>query len=256
MIAAEQRQVRAEFVFMMGGELEDHGEELSGTQEVDETAEAEAEGDVLAGRLQNRGRIELMRALRSMSQASAHLNVASLDSALTRERMALDNLMKAFSRSRYLLRALTRREHLDLTRRLTGDLADARSMRLPSADPQPDPRISGIRAVLSRLASLSARERFDATAAAAANSDALELLRLNPSDDSLQSMSRNLQETAAVMTTQTANEVRRRLEEIALSLGRLVRTRLPEAPVGGNLDRQELRGALLDVLGARGRQPR
>jgi hypothetical protein len=96
-LAAEQRQVRAEFVFMMGGEVEDLAGETTGTLELNEVAEAEGETDLLAGRLQNRGRVDMMRAIRSMSRASSALTEASLDQALRDERAALDNLMRAFA---------------------------------------------------------------------------------------------------------------------------------------------------------------
>ena len=105
---------------MMGGELEDIATEASGTLDLNEVAEAEAEGDLLAGRQQNRGRVEMMRAIRAMSRASTALNESSLDQALRDERTALDNLMRAFSRSRFILRALTQRERIDLERRLSG----------------------------------------------------------------------------------------------------------------------------------------
>ena len=64
---------------MMGGELEDIAAEASGTLELNEVAEAEAEGDLLAGRLQNQGRMDMMRAIRAMSRASAALTESSLD---------------------------------------------------------------------------------------------------------------------------------------------------------------------------------
>ena len=69
-LAAEQRQVRAEFVFMMGGELADAGLDLNS---LNEEVEAAGEDDLAAGRLANQGRLDILRAIRSMSRAASRL---------------------------------------------------------------------------------------------------------------------------------------------------------------------------------------
>jgi hypothetical protein len=176
-LAAEQRQVRAEFVFMMGGELEDIATETSGTLELNEVAEAEAEGDLLAGRLQNRGRIEMMRAIRAMSRASTALNESSLDQALRDERTALDNLMRAFARSRFILRALTQRERIDLERRLSGSLNLTAGLSGPISESIPDSRTIALRRLLADVA---------AGDSVAAKASALALLREDPGSDAVQ----------------------------------------------------------------------
>ena len=185
-LAAEQRQVRAEFVFMMGGELEDVATaEASGTLELNEVAEAEAEGDILAGRLANRGRIEMMRAIRAMSRASTSLNQSSLDQALREERIALDNLMRAFARSRFILRALTQRERIDLERRLSGSLTLTAGLSGPTAEASPDARINAMRRLLADLA---------AGDSAAIKASALAVLREAPGSGTLQRLVMRLQE--------------------------------------------------------------
>src|SRR5688500_9810009 len=126
-IAAEQRAVRAEFVFMMGGELAEEVLAAAGITDLDETAEAEAEEDIAAGRLANRGRTALVQAIRSMSRANSALIANDLRKALAEEKAAVTHLERAFSRTRYILRALTLRERLDLSRRLTGELSSAQS---------------------------------------------------------------------------------------------------------------------------------
>src|SRR6185312_12799352 len=85
-IAAEERQVRAMFVFMLGGEFEDAaiGDALN------EVTEAESEGDIAAGRLRNQARVDLATATRFMSQASTSLAVPDVAIALTAEKSALD----------------------------------------------------------------------------------------------------------------------------------------------------------------------
>jgi hypothetical protein len=77
-LAGEQRRVRAEFVFMMGGEFaqEVTGEDASG--DLDETHEAESEGELADGRMANKGRASLLAAVRAMSRAAVALTVADL----------------------------------------------------------------------------------------------------------------------------------------------------------------------------------
>jgi hypothetical protein len=86
-IAAEQRQVRAEFVFMMGGELADFGLD---TTTLNEEVEAAGEGDLAAGRNANQGRADLIRAIRSMSRAAAHLAGPDLALALAGRKGSAD----------------------------------------------------------------------------------------------------------------------------------------------------------------------
>ena len=57
-LAAEQRQVRAEFVFMMGGELAEELVDTSSLTELNEEAEAAGEADLAAGLLANQGRAD------------------------------------------------------------------------------------------------------------------------------------------------------------------------------------------------------
>ncbi|HEX6313829.1 MAG TPA: hypothetical protein VFZ73_03185, partial [Gemmatimonadaceae bacterium] len=203
MIAAEQRQVRAEFVFMMGGEVEDVAGEASGTLEVDETAEAEAEGDILAGRLQNRGRIEMLRAIRAMSRAATALTDVSLDQALRDERTALDNLMRAFSRSRFILRALTQRERIDLERRLSGSLRLTAGLSSPAAEAMPDERVVALRRLLGSLASLSSGDSTQARLARAA-ADAVAAVRSDPASSTVRQLAGAVQR----LTSGTVEAVR------------------------------------------------
>lgn len=155
-ISAEQNRVRAEFVFMTGGEFEQAmvaNEE--GIAELDESAEAEGESELAAGRMVNRGRNALLTAIRSMSQASVSLEQSVLSTALQHEKRALDQLQEAFARQRFLMRALTQREQLDFTRRLTGTLDSI--ARTPAPKPPMDADSETERQVLRRaLATLIA----------------------------------------------------------------------------------------------------
>ena len=108
-IAAEQRSVRAEVVFLGGGEVEDEVEEAAHGDELQE------------GRLENRGRAEMLRAMGEMSRAEARLIAGDARGALVFERRALAALLAAFDRRRYFLRTVPERARIDPTRRLTGD---------------------------------------------------------------------------------------------------------------------------------------
>jgi hypothetical protein len=115
MIGMEQRMVRAEVVFLSGGDVQDEVEEAAHSHELAE------------GRLENRGRAEMVRALNFMSRAEAQLNDGRAEEALVFERQALASLERALDRRRYFLRTLPDRSRIDTTRRLTADRRDARS---------------------------------------------------------------------------------------------------------------------------------
>ena len=115
LIGMEQRMVRAEVVFLSGGEVEDEVEEAAQSNELSE------------GRLQNQGRAEMLRAINFMSRAEAQLNDGNAADALVFERQALASLERALDRRRYFLRTLPDRSRIDPTRRLTGERREARS---------------------------------------------------------------------------------------------------------------------------------
>ncbi len=125
-IAVEQRMVRAEVVFLGGGEVEDEVEEAAHSHELAE------------GRLQNSGRAEMVRAINAMSRAETELNDGRVKEALVLERLALTHLERALDRRRYFLRTLPDRSRIDQTRRLTGERREARSWERDSA-PAPSP---------------------------------------------------------------------------------------------------------------------
>ena len=112
-LAVEQRMIRSEFVFMLGGEVED------------EEVEAEQSTELQEGRLANRGQRDLRLATVAMSQAEALLTGGHTSQALTAERAAVAALQRAFARDRYILRALAGRTTLDESRRLSAATAEA-----------------------------------------------------------------------------------------------------------------------------------
>jgi hypothetical protein len=139
-IAMEQRMVRAEVVFLGGGEVEDEIEEAAKSDELTE------------GRLQNTGRSEMLLAINAMSRAEAQLNDGRAREALVFERVALTHLERALDRRRYFLRTLPDRSRIDATRRLTGERRDARSWERDRHGAPAAGSIEALRSVMRELA--------------------------------------------------------------------------------------------------------
>src|SRR6185295_3951872 len=84
------------------------------------------------------------------------------------ERAAVTALQRAFSRDRYILRALATRSQLDPARRLTGSLADATGWRRTPPDAAVNRRAALLQDLLRGIAELVAvRPMPDTTEAAA-----------------------------------------------------------------------------------------
>ena len=125
LLAAEQRSVRANFIFLLGGHVED------------EEVEAEQSSEIAEGRLQNTARRDINAAIGHMTRAEQGLVAINAPLALPPARDAVEALQRAFGRSRYLLRSLASRSRLDPTRRLTGNVAGAAPWRRVIADSEP-----------------------------------------------------------------------------------------------------------------------
>ncbi|HVL66428.1 MAG TPA: hypothetical protein VM364_04105 [Vicinamibacterales bacterium] len=149
-IAAEQRTVRANFIFLLGGHVEDEEEEAEHSHEIQE------------GRLENTARRDINAAIGYMTRAEQGLAAVNIGAALAPARQAVDALQRAFGRSRYLLRALASRSRLDPSRRLTGDLRTAADWRRAAPDPEPRPG-DAVRELLAQL--LAVRTERAATGA-------------------------------------------------------------------------------------------
>jgi hypothetical protein len=137
-LAAEQRTVRANFIFLLGGHVEDEEEEAAQSHEIQE------------GRLENTARRDINAAISYMTRAEQRITALEIGGALPPARAAVESLQRAFGRSRYLLRSLAVRGRLDPSRRLTGDLAGAGGWRRTVTDPAPS-RTPLARAVLAML---------------------------------------------------------------------------------------------------------
>jgi hypothetical protein len=182
-LAVEQRMIRAEFVFMLGGEVEDEDVEAAQSNELQE------------GRLQNRGQRDLRAATVAMSQAEKLLTGANTADALTAERAAVAALQRAFSKDRYILRALGARSQLDQARRLTGNLSQAADWRRTPPDPATNRRLAQLDDLLRGIAELTA-----APDARDWRSHALVIaeqsLRIDPAAASLRQIATDLQRAA------------------------------------------------------------
>jgi hypothetical protein len=212
---------------MMGGELADAGIDVD---QLHEEEEAAGEHDLAAGRLANQGRADLIRAIRSMSLAATSLIVADLTKALVDEKAALASLQKAFARSRYILRTLTERERLDLSRRLTGELAALVRDTRPPATPLDNPRLGELRRSLAGLASIAGAGRFAPGDAQRIAAVAQELLRIDPASDALGQVASKLTEAATALAADRTRDARPLLDQATLNLAAAVRAEVLDAP--------------------------
>ena len=223
MIGMEQRMVRAEVVFLSGGEIEDEVEEAAHSHELAE------------GRLENQGRAEMIRAITFMSRAEAQLNDGNADAALVLERQALASLERALDRRRYFLRTLPDRSRIDPSRRLAGERREARSWSRPAAAPRPGSAIDELRSVMLALADAAAGKRdVDATLAA-------RVAALDPSSAALQG--------AAVAIAAAAVDSGRR-EAARAAMGTLTAHALAALPSSTpmRIDVDPLAGRMTDAL--------
>jgi hypothetical protein len=223
-VAAEQRQVRAEFMFMMGGELADAGLDVT---TLSEEVEAASEEDLAAGRLANQGRADLLRAIRSMSRAASQLADLAVTDALPHEKEALTYLQRAFSRNRYILRMLAERERLDDSRRLTGTLAGLGRLSQAAPSPAPLPRTVALRRAISDLAALASPDRSAADVANALTALAERVLAIDPGSEPVRHVTGSMAEAGrrpGALSNAGRSAV---LFPIALELSAIVQAELP-----------------------------
>ena len=226
-LAIEQRRVRAEFVFMMGGEFAQGSAGDDVTGELDETAEAEAEGDLAAGRMANRGRVSLLAAVRNMSRAAGALTTADLTAALAREKVALKQLQDAFARQRFLMRALSQREQLDLTRRQTGKLDSIARAVQPIPEGERDAHRLALRAVLRDVFAAGATVPGDASELTAL---AERVLQIDPSAKTAQRVAAQLSAASAALgDAGKVRAVTAQLDSAAIGLTGMMRESLRPA---------------------------
>jgi hypothetical protein len=235
-IAAEQRSVRAELVFMTGGHFED------------EFVEAAHEHEIADGRLDNSGRADLGRAIREMSRASAELTEGNVKVALEAEKAALEAMQRALSRRRFILRTLTERESIDDTRRLTGTLSDVARASRATADPEVSPSVVALRQGLAQLGELASRPTLTRVDADAVTTITAQLLKAAAGDRTIVDVVAVLSKAGEAMTGNSQQEARAALTEAANRMTAILRKAASSSTAGDDRDARRLKGALADAL--------
>ena len=218
-LAAEQRTVRANFIFLLGGHVEDEFEEAEHSHEIQE------------GRLENTARRDINVAIAHMTRAEQGMTAVDTGVALTSAREAVTALQRAFGRNRYLLRSLAVRSRLDPARRLTGDLGSAADWRRISkeaghpADPGPRALLEAVLDMGQRWSSHSPPGVREIEAAAE------RLLALDPDDAASIRASQSLLELRGLRTSERAREI---ISGVAAHLAQLIeRDTLPRTTAPG-----------------------
>jgi hypothetical protein len=218
MIAAEQRSVRANFVFLLGGHVED------------EEAEAEQSSEIAEGRLMNSARRDIDAAVRDMTRTEQGLTAVDLQAALSAARAAVDSLQRAFGRNRYFLRTLSARSRIDPSRRLTGQL-NAVAQWTRNAPDAGHGEGDAARALLAELMNVS-----NAIAGkwvrdpSAVERLAERALSIDPSSSTWQSVARRLLEVRATLNRPA--EAQSKLNEVSATVRREAdRGLLPRTPL-------------------------
>jgi hypothetical protein len=202
-IAAEQRAVRANFIFLTGGHVEDEFEEAEHSNEIQE------------GRLENSARKDISAAIHQMTLAEQGLTAVNTGRALPRAKSAVDALQRAFGRNRYILRTLASRSRIDPSRRLTGELKAAGDWRRDLSPATPDRATREARALLSRaLGVAGALHAGRDVAPAAVAVLAEQALAVGPGSSDWQGISARLMRLRdALAAKQPTGDIVRRLNE-------------------------------------------
>jgi hypothetical protein len=236
-LAVEQRMIRAEFVFMLGGEVED------------EEVEAEQSTELQAGRLENRGQRDVRAATIAMSEAGKLLTGADTAGALKAERAAVAALQRAFSRDRYILRALATRTELDPQRRLTGNVSQAVNWRREPPASQANRRAALLQDLLTRVGAL---RQAPAGAAADVNALAREALAIDPESAALRAVAADFQRLADTWSSSVSDVRRSKIDAIGGAIATETTRTLATASMLPNTVAAPLAGAFADALRRRG----
>jgi Domain of unknown function (DUF4175) len=179
-IAAEQRTVRANFVFLMGGHVED------------EEIEAEQSHEIQEGRLENTARKDIVQAIQHMSRSELGLAAFNTGAALPAARAAVEALQRAFGKNRYILRTLPVRSRIDPSRRLTGDISAASGWPREQRPAESDSRALAARRLLAGLLELAPAIISGAAPPSALTAFAEDALAVDPTAEEWQRISKRL----------------------------------------------------------------
>lgn len=228
-IAAEQRAVRANFIFLTGGTVEDEEEEAEHSHEIQE------------GRLENTAQRDIAAAIRHMGRVELGLAAVNPAAALPPAKAAVEALQRAFGRNRYFLRTLPSRSRIDPARRLSGELAAADDWRRELFPMTAEEPVVAARTLLARLLELSPQIHAGTVPAAAMTALAEQALSIAPSAVEWQRVSQRL---AAIGNTATTDGAARQklLSEIVADVVPLTRSQPLAMPWVSEPERA-LRGA-------------
>ena len=242
-IAAEQRAVRANFIFLNGGEVEDEEEEAAHSHEIQE------------GRLAHTARREIGEAIMYMGRAEKELIAVSTTRALPPAKAAVEALQRAFGRNRYILRSMPVRSRLDPARRLTGELQAAVDSRRAAHEPSSDPAAVTARRLMGELLDIGPlfladdRARVQPARLSALAEEALAAGAGTPEWQKISALLLQLRD--ALTAAQSAAELRSRYSKTLEALQAEVRKgAIQPAPSNG---RSELRSAWMEEVAARKR---
>jgi hypothetical protein len=251
LIATEQRRVRAEFVFLMGGELAEEVTAGDVMGDLNEHQHTEVEADLSAGRVRNEGRAAVFAAIRAMSRVSTALGDTALRPALGHARDAVAQLEVAFSRARFLMRPLVEREAIDPARRLTGTLAGVSGSSQPVSPVPPRADVAAWRAALDDVqqiagAPLTATDADSAAVfAARLEQRAAELLRAGASSPDAQVLVVALGEAADAVRRGDIRARATALDAVAVRLVSALVRAAPAASTGTRTPRMRQLDAVL-----------
>jgi hypothetical protein len=179
-IAAEQRAVRANFVFLTGGQVED------------EEVEAEHSHEIQEGRLEHSARREIVSAIQHMTRVEQELAAISTAAALPPARAAVEALQRAFARNRYLLRTVPVRSRIDPARRLTGELGSAANWRREVVAAREMRPAATARLLFGRVLELSPKIQAGTIPSAALEAIAEDAIAVDPASAEWQAISKQL----------------------------------------------------------------
>jgi hypothetical protein len=185
----------------------------------------------------------------AMSQAEKQLTGANTAEALVAERAAVNALQRAFSKDRYILRALATRSQLDPARRLTGNLEAAADWHRSTPDVAANRRTALLQDLLRGIAALEPptfRERALILAE--------EAIRIDPAAEPLRQAATELQRAAATADAGTRS---RALAAATAAVASEARRAHADAPLASPAIAPAMSGAFADALSdlARKSQP-
>ena len=224
-IAAEQRSVRANFIFLTGGQVEDEVEEAEHSHEVQE------------GRLENTARREIGIAIQHMGRADQSLIAVDTSAALAAARAAVEALQRAFGRNRYILRTLPVRSRIDPSRRLTGDLDRAADASREIATATPEKAALTSRHLLSRLIDIKPALGSQRSKADELTSLAEEALSVDGASDAWQRIAKELVATRNLVRDGRIADADSKLTEVLALLLTEARRHAVAIPPGEDTDR-------------------